>query len=96
MLQGYATGIPVPITATGDVFNPTVGNKDCTLLGFYVNSTTAGTLVLRQGGASGTTLGGTITPAVGWHTFPSVAHDGLHATVGGAIDVTFFIVPGIL
>jgi hypothetical protein len=76
------------ITATGAVTaNPGA------LLGFYVNSTTAGTLVLRDGGAGGTVMGGTITPPIGFHRFPAnFGALGLHATVGGAIDATFFYV----
>jgi hypothetical protein len=77
------------ITATGAVTaNPGA------LLGFHVNSTTAGTLVLRDGGAGGTVMGGTITPAVGFTRFPAnFGALGLHATVGGTIDATFFYVP---
>ena len=60
------------------------------LIGFYVNSTTAGTVVLRDGGASGTVMSGTITPAVGFHAFPATFGTSLHATIGGTIDVTFF------
>lgn len=75
------------ITATGLV-NANAGM----LIGFYVNSTSSGTLVLRDGGASGTVMCGTITPAVGFHRFPAgFGSGGLHATVGGTIDVTFFI-----
>jgi len=73
------------LTATGDI--STVHSE---LLGFYVNSTTAGTLVFRSGGASGTVLNGTITPAVGFHTFPANGEGGLHATIGGTLNVTFF------
>ena len=77
------------ITATGGVTS-----NPCQLLGFYVNSTTAGTLVLRDGGAGGTVMGGTITPSVGFQRFPAtVGNLGLHATVGGTLDVTFFYVP---
>jgi len=65
------------------------------LLGFYVNSTNAGTLVLKDGGASGTVMSGTITPAIGFHRFPATfGNGGLHATIGGtALDVTFFYQP---
>jgi len=80
-------GKSVNITATGDV----ILTKNTVLLGFYVNSTTAGTLVLRRGGSGGTVLGGTITPAIGFHKFPVSCIAGLHATVGGTIDVTFFV-----
>lgn len=61
------------------------------LAGFYVNSTTTGTLVLYDGtSASGDQITGTVTPAVGWHKFPVRFDRGLHAVIGGsALDVTF-------
>ena len=78
------------ITATGAV---TPG--PCQLIGFYVNSTTIGTLVLRDGGASGTVMSGTITPAIGFHRFPANVGTSLHATIAGtALDVTFFFAAG--
>jgi len=74
------------ITATG-----AVSTGACQLIGFYVNNTTAGTLVLRDGGASGTVMSGTITPAIGFHRFPANVGTSLHATIAGtALDVTFF------
>ena len=74
------------ITATG-----AVSTGACQLIGFYVNNTTAGTLVLRDGGASGTVMSGTITPAIGFHRFPANVGVSLHATIAGtALDVTFF------
>jgi hypothetical protein len=82
-------GRPVNLTATGDI-STTKGH----LLGFYVNSTTAGTLVLRDGGAGGTVISGTITPGIGWHQFPAESQHatlGFHATIGAALDVTFFV-----
>jgi hypothetical protein len=77
------------ITETGAV---TTG--PCQLLGFYVNSTTLGTLVLKDGGASGTVMSGTITPAVGFHRFPANVGTSLYATEGGTLDVTFFFASG--
>lgn len=82
-------GNPVNITATGNVTT-----RDCVLIGFYVNSTSSGTLVLRKGGASGTVLNGTITPAIGFHRFPASCPGGLHATIASTLDVTFFVVEG--
>jgi hypothetical protein len=73
------------ITATGDVTT-----RNTALMGFYVNSTSGGTLVLRKGGSGGTALGGTITPAAGYHPYPCGCHGGLHATISGTIDLTFF------
>jgi hypothetical protein len=77
------------ITETGAV---TTG--PCQLIGFYVNSTSSGTLVLRDGGASGTVMSGTITPAVGFHRFPATVGTSLYATEGNTLDVTFFFAAG--
>jgi len=65
----------------------------CHLIGFYVNSTSSGTIVLRDGGASGTVLDGTITPAIGFHRYPAVITTSLHATIANTLDVTLFFVP---
>lgn len=62
----------------------------CTLVGFYVNSTSTGTLVLKDGGASGTVISGTITPAIGFHKYPAIVGTSLHATIANTLDVTFF------
>ena len=77
------------ITETG-----AVTSGPCQLIGFYVNSTTVGTLVLRDGGASGTVVSGTITPAVGFHRFPANIGTSLYFTEGGTMDVTFFFASG--
>jgi hypothetical protein len=61
------------------------------LIGFYVNSTGGGTLVLKDGGTGGTAMSGTITPAIGWHFFPAcgTSSSGLYATIVGTINITF-------
>ena len=82
------SGDVVNLTATG-----TVNTRDCKLLGFYVNSTTAGTIVFRRGAggtSSGTAISGTITPAIGYHPFPADCPGGAHATIGGTLNVTIF------
>lgn len=85
-------GIATNITATGNV--GAVGGN-ITLLGFFVNSTTSGTLVFRSGGSAGTVLNGVMTPAAGaYYPFPACCAGGLHVTVGGTIDATLFTVPG--
>mgnify|MGYP003657362364 FL=1 len=84
-------GSTTNISATADV----IATTDCTLIGFYVNSTSGGTLVLKKGGSSGTALCGTITPAIGFHRFPAACPGGLHATIAAAaLNVTFFTVAG--
>lgn len=82
------TGQPVNLTSTG-----AISAQSCKLIGFYVNSTTSGTIVLRDGGASGTTVSGTITPAIGWHFFPAEFATSAHATIANTLNVTFVFVP---
>jgi len=81
-------GTPKNLTATGSIYT-----KSCNIVGFYVNSTTGGTIVLKDGGASGTALGGTITPAIGWHFYPASFGTSAHATIANTLDVTFFFEP---
>jgi len=79
------------LSATGDVTTCPFG----VLIGFFVNSTSTGTLVLRDGGSSGTVMCGTITPAAGqFYRFPSRFTNGLHATIANTLNVTFFYVDG--
>jgi hypothetical protein len=73
------------ITATG-----AVSTGACQLIGFYVNNTSSGTLVLRDGGSGGTVMSGTITPAIGFHRYPANVGVSLYATIGSSLDVTFF------
>lgn len=80
-------GTPVNLTASGNVTT-----KNTTLIGFYVNSTTVGTLQLKKGGSGGTAIGGVITPTTGWNPYPAVIPGGLYALIAGtALDVTFFV-----
>lgn len=73
------------LTGTG-----TVTSKPCTLLGFYVNSTTSGTIVIND---DTTAISGTITPAVGFHRFPANIGTSCKVTIANTISVTFFYVP---
>lgn len=66
--------------------------KPCFMIGFYVNSTSSGTVLLRDGGASGTLVCNTITPAIGFHRLPASFITSAHATIGSTLDVTFFFV----
>lgn len=64
-----------------------------TILGFYVNNTSSGTLVLSAGTTSGgTALTGTITPAIGWNFMPITEPTGIYATIGATLNVTFVVV----
>lgn len=85
----FEGGNPKNLTASG-----AVSSNQGTLLGFYVHSTTSGTIVIRDGGASGTAISGTITPAVGFHRYPATIGTSCYATLANTIDVTFFFVPG--
>jgi hypothetical protein len=80
-------GYPVHLTATGQVLA-----APGQLVGFYVNSTTAGTLILYDALTATNPITGTITPAIGFNIFPSIHLTGIFATIGGALDVTFFYV----
>ncbi len=82
-------GTAVNLTSTNDVTT-----ADCSLIGFYVNSTTSGTVVFRKGGSGGTVLSGTITPAIGWHKFPASCPGGCHVTIANTLNATFFVVEG--
>lgn len=64
-----------------------------TMMGFYVNSTSAGTIILSAGTATGgTAFTGTITPAIGWNSFAVSSPTGIFATIGGTLSVTFLVV----
>ena len=90
MSQIQQAGTPVNLTESGAV-SLTSGS----LIGFYVNSTNAGTVVVRNGGSGGTALSGTITPAIGFHAFPVYCTSGCYLTIGGtALDVTAFFAAG--
>ena len=97
-------GYPKRITASGlvaggaalsNLLNPNTVNDtlEGALLGFFVATTSAGTIVLYDGqSASGTQITGTITPAAGqYYIFPVAYRNGLYATIGGTIDVTFIV-----
>ena len=88
-----------PVAEVGGYKNITetgaVSTGPCQLIGFYVNSTNGGILVLRDGGSGGTVMCGTITPAIGFHRFPANVGSSLHATIAGtALNVTFFFASG--
>lgn len=83
------TGQPVNLTASG-----VVSAQPCQLIGFYVNSTTGGTIVIKDGSASaGSNVSGTITPAIGFHWFPASLSTGCYATIANTLNVTLFTVP---
>lgn len=80
-------GTAVNLTATGAVGPSGV---QVAVLGFYVNSTTAGTIVFNSGGVA---ISGTITPAIGYHAFPASCPGGCTVTIASTLNVTVFYVP---
>ena len=78
-------GQPKNVTATG-----TISINPARLVGFYVNSTTAGTIIISDGS---TAISGTITPAIGWHFFPAACSTNINVTIGGTLNVTLFFLP---
>jgi len=90
-MQTTEAGSPINITASG-----IVSRAPGTLLGFYVNSTDAGTLIIRDGITdTSTALSGTITPAIGFRGFPVACVAGCYFEIGGtALDVTAFFAAG--
>ena len=78
-------GYPVHVSATGQVLaQPGI------LLGFYINNTAAGTLILYDSLSATNPMSGTITPSIGWNEFPGIFETGIFATIA-TLDVTFFI-----
>ena len=91
-MQHVQSGTPVNLSATG-----AVSIASGTLIGFYVNSKTAGaTLVLTHGSTSGgVAISGTITPLIGWHEYKVYCPTGLYATIAvQPMDITFSFAGG--
>ena len=79
-------GTPVNLTSSG-----AVSLSPGTLIGFYVASVgSSPTLILRDGGSSGTAISGTITPVAGYSHYPAQCTTGCYATIGGTVNVTIF------
>ena len=90
--MGYVSqsGSPINMTASG-IVSKAAGS----MIGYHVNSTTSGTIVLRDGTVAGSTaVTGTITPNIGFNAFPAAFPNGCFATIGGTLDVTFFFDAG--
>lgn len=83
------SGAPTHLTGSG-----AISLCPGTLLGFYVCSTTSGTIVLKDGGSGGTAVTGTITPSAGWNECPIEFATSAYATLANTIDVTFIFAAG--
>jgi len=90
MSQVQQAGTPVLLSASG-----VISVASGTMIGYHVNSTAGGTIVIRNSSsASGTAVSGTITPGLGFTAFPGYFIDGAYATIAGTISVTFFFSAG--
>ena len=89
MAQIQQSGTPVNLSASG-----TVSLQPGSLLGYHVNTTSGGTIVVRNGGSGGTALNAAVAPGVGFTAFPAYCPSGCYATIAGTIDVTFFFAAG--
>lgn len=90
MAHVQQAGTPINKTSSG-----IVSSAGGTLLGYHVNSTTSGTIVLRSGTlAASTAVTGTITPGTGFTPFCGAFPSGCYATIGGTLDVTFLFAAG--
>lgn len=78
----------VNLSASGQVIT-----GECWLEGFYVNSTSSGTLKLWHGTAGANTgepISDTMTPAVGWHYLAGLhATAGIYAGIANTLNVSF-------
>lgn len=78
-------GSPVHLTASG-----AVSAFPGVLIGFFVASTSSGTIVLKDGGSGGTAVTGTITPAAGaFYPCYMAFATSCYATIANTLDVTF-------
>lgn len=90
MGQMIESGTPVNLDASG-----AVSARSGSLLGFYVNSTSSGVINFKDGGASGTAITGSITPAIGFHRLPAYFVTSAYMTlVSGNINITAFFAAG--
>lgn len=90
MAQFVQSGSPINLSASG-----AVSKAAGSLIGFYVNSTSSGTVVVRNGStSSGTAVSGTITPTIGFHPFPAYLTGGCYLTLANTINVTAFFAAG--
>lgn len=75
---------------TNKTASANIKSSEGSLIGFYVNSTSSGTIAFYDDAATGTTtaITGTITPAIGWYFLPVAFSKGLNAVIGSTLNVT--------
>lgn len=90
MARTSVAGTPVNLSASG-----AVSLVPGALLGYHVNSTSGGTIVIKNGPTTaGAALNAAATPAIGYTPFPADCSAGCFVTISGTIDVTFFFAAG--
>lgn len=90
MGMNWDAGSPILLSASG-----AVSLAPGSLIGFFVATTSSGTIVVRDGGSGGTAISGTITPAAGaFYRFPATCVNACYFTIGGTISVTAFFAAG--
>lgn len=69
--------------------------RPCYLIGFYVNSTTSGTIVIHDSASASVNnaISGTITPAIGFHRFPAALGSGLRVVIANTLNITLVYKP---
>jgi hypothetical protein len=88
-IGNFEVGIPKTLPASANI-----KSSQGALIGFYVNSTSSGTIQLYDDAGTGTTnpiggAAGTITPVIGFSWLPITFTNGLYAVLGATINVTF-------
>lgn len=90
MIASPMSGQPKNVTSSA-----VVNANPSELIGFYVNSTSSGTIVFHDSADStNNAISGTITPAIGWHFFPASLGIGLRVVIANTLNVTLIYKPG--
>lgn len=75
----------ITLTASGSIWD-----GPCHLSAYSVKSTSAGTLLFRDGGPEGTPIGDVMTPSKGFKMFPFDIATSAYAEIGGLLEVKFY------
>jgi hypothetical protein len=85
-MMHFTARTPTNLSATAQV-----RGQSGAMSGVFCNSSTAGTLTLRDGNSAGTTIISIATLVAGtYYPVPATFRAGLHATIGGTADITIF------
>lgn len=92
-MSNVSSVLPTPVTGGRSYLNVTASalakTGDGELVGYFVASTSAGTVKLWDNTSAATTvLVNTFSPSPGWNPAPFHFKTGLYITIGGTIDLT--------